>query len=145
MCTQAPPEKLAIACEEFRTVEEMGIVRKATSQWASTAIVPSSKTVRQRHSWRRCGDYGRLNNAAVLDRYLVPYIQDLSTNLSGAKIFVKVDLVCGYHQIPVHQADVPKTAIITLFGLFEFLQMLFGLKECSISFPTPHGYSMPRS
>ena len=48
-------------------------------------------------------------------------IYDLSTNLSGAKIFSKVRLVHECHQIPVHPADVPKIAIITPFGLFEFL------------------------
>jgi hypothetical protein len=46
-------------------------------------------------------------------------MQDLSNGLDGCSVFSKIDLVKGYHQIPVAPEDIPKTAIITTFGLFE--------------------------
>lgn len=50
-------------------------------------------------------------------------IQDFSTHLAGTSVFSKIDLVRGYHQVLVHAEDVPKTAVITSFGLSEFLCM----------------------
>ena len=68
------------------------------------------------------------------DSYPLPHILDLTSKLSGATIFRKMDLVKGYHQIPVHKNDMKKTAIATPFGLFEFLRMPFGLKNAAQTF-----------
>jgi hypothetical protein len=61
-------------------------------------------------------------------------MEDITGRLAGCKVFSKLDLKKGYHQIPVAATDIPKTAIITPFGLFEYLRMPFGLKNAGMTF-----------
>jgi hypothetical protein len=85
-------------------------------------------------TWRPCGDYRCLNDITIPDKYPVPNIQDMSAKLSGCSMFSKLDLKKGYYQIPVAAADVPKTAVTTPFGMFEFLRMPFRLRNAGQSF-----------
>jgi len=117
--------KLKAAREEFAEMERQGIVRRSNSDWAS----PLHMVKKQDGSWRPCGDFRRLNAQTQPDRYTCPNIGDLTARLAGCKVFSKLDLRKGYHQVPVKPADVKKTAIITPFGLFEFLRMPFGLRN----------------
>jgi hypothetical protein len=70
-----------------------------------------------------------LNLIAIPYKYPLPNMQDLSNGLDGYSIFSKINLVKGYHQIPVAPEDVPKTAIITSLGLFEYLLTPFSLSN----------------
>ena len=123
-------EKLRIAEDEFRSLEKAGIVRRSNSPWSS----PLHMVPKPDGSWRPCGDYRRLNTATVPDRYPLPSILDLSSKLHGCRYFSVVDLVKGYHQVPMDEADIAKTAIITPFGLFEYLFMPFGLSNAAQTF-----------
>ena len=110
-----PPDKLSAAKAEFQTMLDLGIIRRSNSQWASPLVVADKPG----GGYRPCGDYRRINDATPPDQYPVPHIQDFSANLHGKQVFSKVDLVRGYHQVPMHPNDIAKTAIITPFGLFE--------------------------
>ncbi|GFO02552.1 Pol polyprotein [Plakobranchus ocellatus] len=124
------PDKVAAAKKEFFEMEKMGIVRKSNSPWASPLhIVPKPNC-----GWRPCGDYRRLNNSTTPERYLIPHIHDFDAQFEGKTIFPKIHLVRGYHQIPMHPKDIPKTAIITPIGLYEYLHMPFGLKNATQTF-----------
>jgi len=124
------PEKHRIAEKEFRSLEAAGIVRRSNSPWAS----PLHMVPKPDGSWRPCGDYRRLNLATTHDKYPLPSILDLSAKLHGCKFFSCIDLIKGYHQVPMASADISKTAIITPFGLFEYLFMPFGLTNAAQTF-----------
>jgi len=109
------PDKHRIAEKEFRALEKAGIVRRSNSPWAS----PLHMVPKPDGSWRPCGDYRRLNLATTHDKYPLPSILDLSAKLHGCRYFSCIDLVKGYHQVPMDPADIAKTAIITPFGLLS--------------------------
>ncbi len=85
-------------------------------------------------SWQPCGDYRHLNLATTHDRYPLPSILNLSNKMHGYKFFSCIELVKGYHQIPMAAQDIAITAFITPFSLFEYLFMPFGLCNAAQTF-----------
>jgi hypothetical protein len=70
----------------------------------------------------------------IKNKYPLPKIEDLFDQLNGAKVFSKIDLCTGYHQLKVRESDIPKTAFTTRYGLFEYTVMSFGLTNAPTYF-----------
>ena len=68
---------------DFQKMEMASIIRRSNSPWASALhMVPKPDS-----SWRPCGDFHRLNNATVPDKYPVPNIRDFMNNVAGSHMF----------------------------------------------------------
>jgi transposase InsO family protein len=119
--------KLDAAKAEFDDMLRKGIVRPSCSPYASPLVVVSKPD----GTFRPCGDYRRLNSQTIPDRYPLPLMDDVLQKASGCTRFTKLDLRKAFLQIPVSSADIPKTAVITTFGMFEFLRMPFGLRNAA--------------
>lgn len=124
------PDKLAAAKAEFSHMEALGVVRRSDSPFAS----PLHMVRKADGSWRPCGDFRRLNAATTPDRYPLPHLMDFSAKLHGCRYFSKIDLYKGFYHIPVAADSIAKTAVITPFGLYEFLRMPFGLCNAAQTF-----------
>ena len=82
--------------------------------------------------WHTCGDHCLLNDITAPDRSPISHIQDFGASLRDATIFSKIDdLIRAFNPIPVHPDDIPKTAIIIPFGIFEYLWMPYGLRNAA--------------
>jgi hypothetical protein len=83
---------------------------------------------------RLCVDYHALNEVTIKNKYSLPRIDDLFNQLCGASVFSKIDLRLGYHQLKIREGNIPKTAFISRYGLYEYTVMSFGLTNAPTYF-----------
>jgi hypothetical protein len=79
-------------------------------------------------------DYRTLNDVTVKNKYPLPRIEDLFDQMKGARVFSKINLRSGYHQMKIRPLDIPKTDSSTRYGLYEFTIMSFGLTSAPTYF-----------
>jgi hypothetical protein len=114
-----PPNELAELKTQLQDLLEKGFIRPSSSPWGCLAIFVKKKD----QTLRMCVDYRPLNEVTVKNKYPLPRIDILFDHLTGARVFSKIDLRSGYHQIRIRPEDIPKTTFTTRYGLFEYLVM----------------------
>ncbi|GFW86882.1 hypothetical protein TNCV_2810371 [Trichonephila clavipes] len=111
-------------------LKKKGIIRPSKSPWSSPLhVVPKSDS-----TVRPVGDYRQLNSVTEFDSYPMPYLNDFAHALHGKRIFSKIDIFKAFHQIPIAECDIPKTAVTTPWGLYEYTHLCFGLVNAPQTF-----------
>jgi hypothetical protein len=125
-----PPAELAELKKQLQELMDKGFIRPSTLPWGCPALFVKKKD----ESLRLCIDYRPLNVVTIKNKYPLPRIDVLFDQLVGAKVFSKIDLRSGYHQIKIRASDILKTAFSTRYELYEFLVMSFRLTNAPAYF-----------
>ena len=115
---------------QLQELLDKGFIRLSTSPWGAPVLFAkkNDKTL------RLCIDYRQLNRVTVKNRYQLPRIDNLFDQLRGARVYSKINLCTGYHQLRVREIDIPKTAFRKHYRHFEFTVMPFGSTNAPVAF-----------
>ena len=97
---------------QLQDLLDKGFIRPSTSPWGASVLFAKKKD----KTLRLCIDYRQLNRVTIKNRYPLPRIDDLFDQLRGARVYSKIELRAGYHQLRVRDTDIPKTAFRTRYG-----------------------------
>jgi len=107
-----PPNELVKIKTQLNELLKKGLICPSYSLWGCLAIF-----MEKDQSLRMCVDYHPLNVVPIKNKYPLPCIDILFDQLSKAKLFSKIDLRSGYHEIKIHPEDIPKTTFSMRYGL----------------------------
>ncbi|CAI7891033.1 unnamed protein product [Closterium sp. NIES-54] len=109
---------------------EKKFIRPSSSPFAALILF----TLKKDGGFRMCIDYRALNRVIVKSRYPIPHADELIDQLQTARVFSKIDLRGGYHEIRVEPSDCAKMAFWTRYESFEYTVMPFGLTNAPATF-----------
>jgi hypothetical protein len=118
-------EELKELKKQLTGLQDVGYIRSNSSSCGA----PVQFVQKKDGSQGMCVDYRSLNDVTVNNKYTLPRIEDLFDQMRGARVFSKIDLRSGYHQMKIRPSDIPKTDFSTRYGLYEFTVMSFGLTK----------------
>ncbi|GJR19004.1 putative reverse transcriptase domain-containing protein [Tanacetum coccineum] len=124
------PSEMEELSEQLKELQDKGFIRPSSSPWGASVLFLKKED----GSFRMFIDYRELNELTIKNRYPLPRIDDLFDQLQGLLYFSKIYLRSGYHQLRVHEDDIPKTAFRTRYGHLEFTMMPFGLTNAPAVF-----------
>jgi hypothetical protein len=116
--------------KQLKQLLDKQFIRPSFSPWGAPVVFVEKKDSTQ----RMCVDYRALNEVTIKNKYPLPCIEDLFDQLKGARVFSKIDLRSGYHQLRMRPSDIAKIAFTTRYGLYEYTVMSFGLTNAPAYF-----------
>ena len=108
-------------------MENMGVISrvdKRTNWCSGMVVVPKNDG-----SLRICVDLTKLNESVLYENHPLPCVDQTLGQLTGAKIFSKIDSNSSFWQASLSEESKPFTTFITLFGRFQFERLLFGISS----------------
>jgi hypothetical protein len=124
------PKKLAELKVQLNELLDKGYICPSSLPSGCPAVFMMKKD----QSLRLCVNYRHLNAVTIKNKFPLPRIDILFDQLAGVRVFSKVDIHSGYHQIKIHPKDIPKTVFSIRYGLHEYLVMSFGLTNAPAHF-----------
>ena len=87
---------------QLQELLDKGFIGPSTSPWGAPVLFTKKKD----KTLRLCINYRQLNRVTIKNRYPLPRIDDLFDQLRGARVYSKIDLRTGYHQLRVRETDI---------------------------------------